>query len=329
VTGALTAEGSVELAVLERSGMVESRHLGAAVVVSPDGEILRALGDPTALVYPRSTLKLLQAVAVLRAGAPLAGERLALASASHAGTPEHIRVVHDILGLAGLSDEDLGCPSDWPGDPASRAAVVAAGGHASPVYMNCSGKHAAFLVACRRSGWSIEDYLSPGHPLQDLILATVEEFTGETVVHSGVDGCGAPVHAVSLAGLARGIGRVARAEEPETALLSSAILANPWAIDGPGRANTITVQTLGILAKLGAEGVMVMAASDGTAVAVKILDGSLRAATLVALELLVEAGAVARSGADEVLAATLEGVTGGGVTVGGIRVVFDTSTADR
>ena len=319
----LTAAGSVELAYLVRSGMVESRHLGAAVVVDPAGIPLRVLGDATsALVYPRSTLKLLQTIAVLDSGAPLSGERLALATASHAGTPEHIRVVREILAQANLSESALGCPADWPGDPRSRAAVVAAGGTASPIYMNCSGKHAAFLLACVTNGWPTDSYLEAAHPLQRSIAATVEDYTGEHIVHTGLDGCGAPVHAVTLAGLARGIGRVAAGRGADAAALRSAILDNPWAIDGPGRANTVTVEKLGIIAKLGAEGVMVMGAADGTAVAVKILDGSLRAATLVALTLLVSVGAVPQDDADEVLAATLETVLGGGVPVGELAVAF-------
>ncbi|WP_425432988.1 asparaginase [Glaciihabitans tibetensis] len=311
-----------ELAVLERSGMIESRHFGSAVVIGPAGAILRQLGDPTALIYPRSTMKPLQAIAALRAGAPLAGVRLALGTASHSGSAEHVAVVRDILAAAGVDEDALACPADLPSDGASRAAVLAAGGAAAPVYMNCSGKHAAFLLACTVNEWPTDGYLEPGHPLQALIRSTVEEFTGEPIVHSGVDGCGAPVHAMSLTALARAIGRVARGEDPHTAALAGAFLAHAWAIDGPGRANTVTIDTLGIIAKLGAEGVMVMGCGDGTTVAVKILDGSLRAATLVALELLVSVGAVERSDADAVLDQTLERVLGGGDSVGSIRVAF-------
>ena len=321
-TPALTVADSVELAVLERSGMIESRHLGVAVVVNPSGSVIRQLGNPSALIYPRSTMKPMQAIAARRAGVDLASEALVLSTASHAGTPEHIRVVRGILNLADLPEEALGCPADWPGDSASRSALVAAGGTASAVYMNCSGKHAAFLLACALNEWPIENYLSPTHPLQVAVREVVEEFTGEPILHSGVDGCGAPVHAMSLTGLARAIGRICGGTDPDAAALSSAILENPWAIDGPGRANTVTIETLGIVAKLGAEGVMVMGAADGTAVAVKILDGSLRAATLVALELLVDAGVVPRAGANAVLAQTLESVLGAGLPVGEIRTVF-------
>jgi L-asparaginase II len=188
--------------------------------------------------------------------------------------------------------------------------------------MNCSGKHAAFLLASRVNDWTIDDYLEPSHPLQERIRETVEEFTGESIEHSGTDGCGAPVHAVTLAGLARGIGRVSGATSGEAARLKRAILADPWAIDGAGRANTVVIERLGLIAKLGAEGVLVLGAPSGTAVAVKILDGSLRAATLVALELLVQEGEVARDAASAVLADSLEPVLGGGRIVGEIVPAF-------
>lgn len=318
----LDVAGCVELVRIERSGMIESRHIGAAAVVSPDGSITRCLGDPDALVYPRSSLKPLQAIAVLRSGAPLEGVRLVLASASHAGSPAHIEVVREILSLAGLDEDDLQCPVDWPGGRSYRDDVVRAGGGARRIYMNCSGKHASFLLACRTNGWTVHDYLDPTHPLQVLIRQTVEDYTGEAVEHSGIDGCGAPVHAVSLTGLARGIGRISGDRTGDGARLSAAIFAAPWAIDGPGRPNATVIAELGLVAKLGAEGVLAIGAPSGTAVAVKILDGGSRARTLVALELLADLGEVARSDVDRVLDKLRQPVLGGHQVVGSMMRAF-------
>jgi L-asparaginase II len=302
--------------------MVESRHLGAAVLVDAKGTLVRSLGDASALIYPRSTLKPLQAVAVLRAGAPLVGAQVVLASASHAGSPEHLAVVRSILDAAELPASALQCPVDWPLGREYRDDLVRSGDGPSRMHMNCSGKHAAFLLACVVNGWTTEDYLEPDHPLQVLVRDTVVELTGEPVEHSGTDGCGAPVHAVSLEGLARAVGRVSSADSGNAAVLTEAILANPWAIDGVGRANTLVIEELGLIAKLGAEGVLVLGAKSGAAVAVKILDGGSRAATLVALELMVEAGEVSRSAATEVLERSLEPVLGGGHVVGSILPAF-------
>lgn len=323
---ALGADGIVELATLERNGLEESRHLGAAVAVSATGEQLFAIGDVDALVYPRSSLKPLQALAVVRSGVSLAGAELVLATASHAGTPEHVAVVEEILSRAKLTEDALQCPLDWPGDPQS-AAVARMGGAKRRVYMNCSGKHAAFLLACVENGWPIETYLDPEHPLQVRIRDTIEEFSGEPVGHVGVDGCGAPLFAVSLRALATIFSRVARGvngsgPDPDVAPLVSAIRENAWAIDGPGRANTTVIEELGLICKGGAEGVIAMGSSDGTAVAMKSADGSHRITSLVALELLARTGSITRADADRVSALVTEKVLGGGVPVGHIRVAF-------
>ena len=308
--------GVVELAILSRSGLDESRHLGAAVVVSPDGTVARSLGDADALVFGRSSLKFFQAIAVLRSGVSLAGAQLVLATASHSGTAAHVQIVRSLLARAGLDEDALQCPLDWPLDSASRSAASAP----ARITMNCSGKHAAFLLACVENDWPTESYLDPEHPLQQLVRNTVEEFTGEPIGHVGVDGCGAPVFATSLRGLATAVGRVSAARDASAALLAAAVLAEPWAIDGPGRANTVVIEQLGLLTKGGAEGVMVMGAPDGTAVALKMLDGSARATSLVALQLLASVGAISAEDADRVGALTTEKVLGGGLPVGEIRV---------
>ena len=195
--------------------------------------------------------------------------------------------------------------------------------------MNCSGKHAAFLAACVASGWDRASYLEPSHPLQQLVREVVEEYTGETVTVTGVDGCGAPVHAVTLAGMARAASLIARgldgAGNPDAhaAALTSAVLAHGWAIDGPGRPNTIVIDELGLIAKGGAEGYLIVAAPTGEAVALKILDGSLRAATLVALHLLAGAGVIDAAAAERVAQLATPGVTGGGRVIGAMRPAFD------
>jgi len=328
----LTAAGSRELAVLVRSGLEESRHLGAAVVVDHDGAVLREVGDAGASIYPRSCLKPLQALTVLRSGVELPGSQAAIATASHAGTPEHLALAASVLARSGSGEDDLLCPPDWPGD---RASARRADG-SRRLAMNCSGKHASFLLACAENGWDPATYVDLDHPLQRAVRETVAEYTGEVVDHAGVDGCGAPVFATTVTGLARSVARVAgsvaparRAGDPEAARLVDAVFADAWAIDGPGRANTVTVDELGVFAKLGAEGVMVMGTPGGVGVAVKVLDGNVRAGTLVALHLLVAEGAVDADAARRVVDATLEPVLGGGVVVGGIEVSPELVAAGR
>lgn len=324
-----TLAESVELAVVERSGFVESRHAGTAIVLAPDGTVLETLGDASATILPRSSMKPLQALACVSAGAPLEGVSLAMATASHSGTDRHADAVRDILHAAGLSEDDLACPPDLPSDAATRAELVREHIGPSRIRMNCSGKHAAMLLTSTVNGWATEGYLDPQHPMQVHVREVVERLTGERMTLTAIDGCGAPVFGMTLSGLARAVHRIGTSSERSpfalhraAGSLVRAVRENPWTIDGPGRADTIVIERLGVFAKLGAEGVMVMSAPDGTTTALKMLDGSGRAATAVALRLLERAGALAPAD----VAATLEQlpltISGGGAPVGRIRAAF-------
>ena len=317
---------AVELAVVERSGFIESRHAGIAVVLSPEGEIVASHGRTDALILPRSSLKPLQAIACITAGAELEGEQLALSTASHSGTDRHAAVVRDILTEGGLTEDDLGCPPAWPGDATARNEMIRE--HADParIRMNCSGKHAAMLRACVGTGWPTEGYLDPAHPLQLHIREVVERLTGEKIAHTAIDGCGAPVHVMTLTGLARAMHRIGTASDRSpfalhrvAGTLVRTVREHPWTIDGPGRPDTLAISLLGVFTKMGAEGVMIMVAPNGATVALKMLDGGHRAASIVAATLLARAGALGVDQVAELAAALPLAVTGGGREVGTIR----------
>jgi L-asparaginase II len=323
------AADAVELAVVERSGFVESRHSGSAIVLDPDGTAIASLGDTTTPILPRSSLKPVQALACLTAGAPLEGERLALATASHSGTDRHVSVVRDILDAAGLSEDALACPPAWPGDQPTRDEMVRGGDQPSRIRMNCSGKHAAMLLTCAVNGWPTEGYLEPEHALQVHIREVAERLVGERAAATATDGCGAPVYAMSLAGLAKAIHRIGTSSERSpfalhrsAGALVRAVREHPWTIDGLGRADTVVIERLGVFAKGGAEGVMVMVAPNGTTVALKMLDGSGRAATAVALRLLEREGAIPASDVADAMTKLPLSVSGGGQSVGAIRPAF-------
>lgn len=324
----IAAAEAVELAVVERSGFIESRHSGAAVVLDPEGVEIERFGAVESLVLPRSSLKPLQALGMLTAGADLAGEELGLATASHTGTDRHVSVVRAILARAGLDEHALGCPAAWPSDPATRDALIRRGEEPARERMNCSGKHAAMLLTCVSNSWDTATYLDPAHPLQVHLREVVERLTGERVAATAVDGCGAPIHAVSLLGLARAIHRVGTSSERSpfalhrlAGTLVRTVREHPWTIEGPGRPDTIVIERLGVFAKTGAEGVLVMAAPSGATVAVKVLDGSSRAATAIALRLLERHGALSPVEVATTLAELPLSVTGGGHDVGVIRPV--------
>lgn len=319
------AHDAVELAVLERSGFVESRHVGAAVVVAGDGSVVTSLGAVNSPIFPRSSMKPFQALAAMQAGVPLRGAQVAIAAGSHTGSLEHMDVVTGMLRAAGLTEDHLGCPAAWPSDPQARAWLVRSERGKSKVAMNCSGKHAAFLWACTENGWDPAGYLEPNHPMQRGVRTVIEEYTGQAVQHTGVDGCGAPVMAVTLTGLARAFSTLAKAPSDKhanarAATIATSMLDYPWAVEGHGRPNTVVMEDLGVLAKLGAEGVLAMAAPTGASVAVKMLDGNGRAATLVGLTLLAAAGALDIPDVAGVLSKVVPPVMGGGHPAGSLRL---------
>ncbi|MGH3951828.1 MAG: asparaginase, partial [Pseudonocardiaceae bacterium] len=280
----LRAPSHVPLVHVMRSGMVESVHYGSVVVLAPDGSTRFAAGDGATAGYPRSSLKPVQATAMVRAGLELPAELLALVAASHSGEPIHIDGVRRILALHGLNENDLGNTPGFPLNSEARDACVLAGRSAERITQNCSGKHSGMLSTAQANGWSTVDYLAPDHPVQRKIACTVEELSGEPIAHVAVDGCGAPLFALSLTGLTRAVGAIAAASAgtAETRV-AEAIRRHPQMLGGTDRPVTRLIQAVpGLIAKDGAEGVFVAALPDGTAVGVKIADGAARARVKVA-----------------------------------------------
>jgi L-asparaginase II len=319
--------GGEPVAEIVRSGFAESFHRGSVAVTDPSGNLAASIGDTGAAVFPRSSNKPMQALAMLRAGwEPGSDADLAIASASHRGEPFHLAQVRSVLDGAGIGEDRLQCPPDLPSDPASRAAVLAEDGEPRRIYMNCSGKHAGMLAACAAAGWDPATYRDPEHPLQRLVIATVQELTGDRVAAVGVDGCGAPVLAVSLAGIARAFSRLveAPAGTPERRV-ADAMRANPKLIDGTrGPDHRMMAAVPGLIAKGGAEGVHVIAAPGVGAVAVKIDDGAGRASTPVALRAFTQIGGlvVPEESKPEIDALLAPEVLGGDQPVGRLRTLL-------
>jgi L-asparaginase II len=314
------------LAEVVRSGFVESRHRGAALILGADGQPAWAAGQVTEPMFPRSASKPMQAAAMLRCGLDLDGKLLALAAASHSGEDFHVAGVREILSRAGLPESTLQCPPALPMDEASQREILSHGGGPDRVHMNCSGKHAAMLASCVAAGWPTGSYRDPGHPLQLAIRATIEDLAGEPVTATGVDGCGAPLFALSLTGLARAFQAMVTAPPatPERKV-ADAMRAYPEWTSGTTRAERALMTAVpGLLVKSGAEGVDGLALADGRAIAVKVEDGAARALPPVAVALLGRLGVATGPGAaatalDEIAHVP---VIGGEETVGWIRATL-------
>jgi L-asparaginase II len=266
------------LVEVRRGGVVEGVHRGHGVVLAPDGSVERAWGDPQAPILPRSSNKPGQASAMVRAGLPLDGELLALAAASHSGEEFHIDGVRRILAMGGLDESSLLTPPELPIDDPVRLEVQMAGGTASSTYMNCSGKHAAMLLTCVVNDWPVSDYTSPEHPLQRAIVSEITERAGEQPWAVAVDGCGAPVLGLTVAGLARMGAAITGADDEAGRRVADAMRGNPDWVAGTRRDAAALQRSLpGALIKEGAESVYLVVLPDGRAIALKIEDGGGRA----------------------------------------------------
>jgi L-asparaginase II len=305
------------------------------VVLDADGQVLQRAGEVAEPLFPRSSNKPMQAAGMVRCGLDADGKLLALAAASHSGEDFHIAGVHEILARAGLGPGALQCPPALPMDDGAQQALLRLGGAAERVYMNCSGKHAAMLATCVLAGWPTSSYLDPGHPLQAGIRATVEDLAGERVAAVGVDGCGAPLFALSLTGVARAFRAMTQAE-PGSAQrkVADAMRAYPdWTSGSTRPERALMAAVPGLLLKSGAEGVEGFALADGRAVAFKIEDGAARARPPLTVALLRTLGIAGGAGVAGINGAVSTGVDGAGVdsaaleriaavpVVGGDRVV--------
>ncbi|MDX6260947.1 MAG: hypothetical protein QOH84_2635 [Kribbellaceae bacterium] len=320
----------VLLADVVRSGFVESHHRGSVVVTAPDGSVEWSAGVIDQPMFPRSSNKPMQALGMLRNGLDLDGELLALAGASHSGESFHLDGVRRILAGAGLDESALRTPPAYPIDDQARDEWVRAGHGLDRITMNCSGKHAAMLATCVANDWPYHDdanaagaewgpndYRSPNHPLQQAIRTAVEDSAGEKVSYVAVDGCGAPILAITLAGLARSFGLFASAA-PDTleGKIANAFRAYPEYASGSRRDESALMKAIpGLFCKAGAESVYAVGLPDGRGLAVKIDDGTPRARAVVMAATLQKLGLT-----HEILAEQQHSpLYGGGIQVGSVQ----------
>lgn len=294
-------QGAVPMAELWRGGVLESTHLGHAVVCDARG-VVAAWGNPEAVIFPRSSCKMIQALPLLETGAAdavgLTPAHLALACASHQGAHVHVEMAGRWIADLGLSEADLRCGAHEPADTAERDRLVRADEKPCQLHNNCSGKHSGFLTVTRhlKAG---PDYVEMDHPLQKAILAATEEVTGEGISGWGVDGCSAPNFALSVAGWARAMAQFATAQEGQGARadamvrLTRAMGEFPELVAGEGRACTELMRAMGgrVAIKTGAEGVFVAIVPEkGIGIALKTVDGNARGAEAAIAGLLVRLG---------------------------------------
>jgi L-asparaginase II len=272
------------LAKVTRGNLVESLHLGHLIVLNADGSTYLSKGSPELPIYPRSAIKSLQAAAMLKAGLKVEENELAIICASHSGSQNHIDLVTKMLTARGISLSQLKNAADKP--LGEKEKISWGDKQPSQLAQNCSGKHAGMLITCQQNGWDMKSYLDLDHPLQVAIKNEIEELSGEKVSAVSVDGCGAPLFAISLIGLARAISNLVKSKDELYQKIVLACTKFPELVAGDGRLTTRMMQAVpGLFMKEGAEGVQVCALSDGRVIAIKIIDGSWRPVAPIIMEI--------------------------------------------
>jgi len=272
------------LAKVTRGDLVESLHLGHLIALNADGSIYLSKGSPELPIYPRSAVKSLQAAAMLKAGLKVEENELAIICASHSGSQNHIDLVIKMLTARNISISQLKNAADKP--LGEKEKFTWGEKPASQLAQNCSGKHAGMLITCQQNGWDMNSYLDLDHPLQVAIKNEIEALASEQVSAVSVDGCGAPVFAISLIGLARAISNLVKSKDDLYKQIVLACTKFPELVAGDGRLTTRMMQAVpGLFMKEGAEGVQVCALRDGRVIAIKIIDGSWRPVAPIIIEI--------------------------------------------
>ena len=315
--------GSVPLARVVRSGVVESVHLGDVAVCDASGRLLASVGDPDHVVFARSCMKPVQAAVSLgEIDMAVPDAEMAVMCSSHNGEPVHVRAVRRLLRRGGLDDTALRNPRGRPADPEAAARVR----EPAPVFQDCSGNHAGMLVASARAGWPIDTYRSRSHPHHRRVLPLVRALAGADPF-VGVDGCGIPVHGLPLRALATMYARLSVPEttdHAETLVRAlAAMRAEPYLVGGRERDDTAIMQaTPDLVVKEGAEALnCAVSLSAGIGVAVKVADGGYRAVGPATIEVLDQLGLLTPGARRRLRPFLRPTVLGGGRPVGHLEAI--------
>lgn len=280
------------LVEVTRGGRVESVHRGAVAIANAKGQIVFSLGDVDAVSFPRSSLKMVQALPLVESGAAdafgLSDEEIALACASHSSEPMHTTRVAKWLERIGCTEQDLACGPHPSRVDTVNEEMIRKGEKPTRIFNNCSGKHTGFLTVCRHWDVATSGYEQHGHPLQVAIaeaLGELAEIKGE--IPYGIDGCAAPAFALPIATFAKVLAKFADPSDQPLQRgaamkhLVAAMIAHPDLVAGTGRSDTILMRAANgrVATKAGAEAYYAAIIPEaGLGIALKIDDGAGRGA---------------------------------------------------
>ncbi|MEM7208075.1 MAG: asparaginase [Pseudomonadota bacterium] len=297
-----------------RGDVVENRHRGTVVVCDPRGRVVFSHGDVDELVYPRSSIKSLQAIPLVESGAAdhygLRDIEIALACSSHNAEPEHTRTVNAWLEQIGLDENDLECGAHEPLNQASAKRLIEDAITPTRVHNNCSGKHAGMLTCARFHGQATQGYIERDHPSQQAwfdVLDALADIESRNLPWN-YDGCGIPVVAMPLRAVATAFARFAAPDDlsaaraDASARIADAVAAQPFMVAGNGRLCTELMKITGrrVAVKTGAQGVFTASIPDmSLGVALKIDDGSTVASEVALIATLQHVNALSADETEE------------------------------
>ncbi|QWU15497.1 asparaginase [Paenibacillus sophorae] len=270
-----------------RANLMECAHNGHIAMVGENGVLKGYAGDPGFVSFTRSSAKPLQAIPGIRGGIMdkygLSADEIALMTASHRGESYHLQALESIAAKTGVTESCMICASSYPLDEGSREEAIRGNGKRK-LYHNCSGKHLGLLSYSKSRALPLEGYAQPEHPVQREILQTVAYMAGlaQKDISLGTDGCGLPVFALPLTGLAHAYLKLAcpeliedKATREAVKVITSAMHAHPEMVAGHGRLDSLLLEDENIVSKGGFKGVYCFGLrNERLGFAFKILDGS-------------------------------------------------------
>lgn len=290
--------------ITQRADVLESEHLVDAVICNDKGDIIKSYGDADRLVFPRSAIKPLQAIALIekemasKEGCQLCDEDISVICASHNGERAHIDAVSQLMVSHHLNPDWLHCGAHWSNHQDTSRAQAREMKMPDKRHNNCSGKHAGMLVLGQKLGCDHEGYHSASHPVQQAIIAVINEMAGVDILNypCGIDGCGAPAFSAPMTRWAKAFAEFTNPNSPRgqaCARIAQAIANAPFLMAGTGRACSAVNQAYGsdVTVKIGAEGVYGIAANRFRLGAMlKVRDGNMRMAEVALGRILHDIG---------------------------------------
>ncbi len=275
-----------------RGKTIESTHVAKILIKDLSGKTILSTGHDNNFIYPRSAIKVFQAIPFIKSNAvkhfKLNSKSIALASSSHRGETFHIKELNKWIDKIGLNKNKLQCGIHYPLNKIASDKLLKSNKEVNQLHNNCAGKHLAMITSCKMNKYKTSNYLNFNHPHQIKIREIFEKFSNEKIhLRSyGVDGCSAPQYSFKIKDIALMLANLIKSYNrefyysDEIIKLVDSIMSNPKFIGGTDSLDSqiMFIAKNKIFCKGGAEGVFLFSHLKKRVVGIiKIVDGNERA----------------------------------------------------